>query len=105
MAGALVSNAAGGAMSTRQEGQRRSEQKALEAGLLESVLRDNVMLDLGRPAGLHHVQVRLVFGTSYRVNVYVGEDAASAKVAHSYFVQADGDGKILSSSPAIVRAY
>jgi hypothetical protein len=39
------------------------------------------------------------------VNVFVGDDAASLKVAHSYFLQADGDGRVLTSSPAITRAY
>jgi hypothetical protein len=41
----------------------------------------------------------------YRVNVFVGADAASARVAHSFFVEADGNGKILSSSPAVARLY
>jgi len=41
---------------------------------------------------------------NYRVNVFVG-DAVSAKVAHSFFVAADGDGKIVSSTPAITREY
>jgi hypothetical protein len=92
-------------MSKDPEHQRRPERKANEGGLLEAVVRDNVMYDLGRPERLHHVQVRCVWGDHYRVNVFVGEDAASAKVAHSYFLEADGDGKILASTPAITRLY
>ena len=62
------------------------------------------MADLGRPADLHRVQVRLLWGDHYRVNVFVG-DAASCKVAHSFFLKADGNGKILASTPTIARAY
>jgi hypothetical protein len=41
----------------------------------------------------------------YRVNVFVGVDAASAKVANSYFLVADIDGNILTSTPKITRQY
>lgn len=91
-------------MSTQQEKQQHSEPN-VESELLEAVVRDNVMFDLGCPTGLHHVQVRCLWGDHYRVNVYVGEDAASAIVAHSYFLKADGNGKILTASPVITRVY
>jgi hypothetical protein len=87
-------------MTTKQE-----EQQARESSSLEAVVGKNVMRDLGRPAGLHHVQSRRVFGDNCRVNVFVGEGAASAKVAHSFFVAADADGKVLESTPAITRRY
>jgi hypothetical protein len=97
-------------MSPTLEGQRGAERERAgrqgqEAALLEAVVRDNVMSELGRPPGPHRVQVRRVWGDCYRVNVFVGDDAASLKVAHSYFLQADGDGRVLTSSPAITRAY
>ena len=97
-------------MSATLEEQRRpdrkhDEQREPEGGALEAAVRDNVMSDLGSPPGLHRVQVRRVWGDRYRVNVFVGADAASFKVAHSFFLQADGDGRVLSSSPAITRAY
>jgi hypothetical protein len=87
-------------MSTKQE-----EQQARESRSVEAEVGENVMRDLGRPAGLHHVQARRVFGDNYRVNVFVGEGAASAKVAHSFFVAADADGKVVGSSPPIARRY
>jgi hypothetical protein len=87
-------------MTTKQE-----EQQARESRSVEAVVGENVMRDLGQPAGLHHVQSRRVFADNYRVNVFVGEGAASAKVAHSFFVAADADGKVLESSPAITRRY
>ena len=85
------------------EGERPGRQE--EAGLLEAVVRDNVLSALGTPPGPHRVQVRRVWGDRYRVNVFVGESAATLKVAHSYFLEADGDGKVLTSSPAITRSY
>jgi hypothetical protein len=81
------------------------EPERREDGLLEAVVRDNVLDALGRPAGPHRVQVRRVFGDSYRVNVFVGPDAASFAIAHSYFLSADGDGKILACCPPIARTY
>jgi hypothetical protein len=39
------------------------------------------------------------------VNVLVGAEAASAKVAHSYFLVADLDGNIVESTPTITRRY
>jgi hypothetical protein len=87
-------------MSTKQE-----EQQSREFRSLEAEVGKNVMHDLGWPAGLHHVQSRRVFAGNYRVNVFVGEGAASAKVAHSFFVAADADGKVIESTPAITRRY
>jgi hypothetical protein len=92
-------------MSTKQEEARRAEQQARESRSLEAVIGENVMRDLGRPAGLHHVPARRVFGDNYRVNVFVGEGAASAKVAHSFFVAVDAAGKVIESTPAITRRY
>ncbi len=39
------------------------------------------------------------------MNVLVGVDAASAKIGHSYFLVADGDGNILASTPKIEKHY
>lgn len=89
----------------KQDEQRLTELKKLQVGQLEAVVRDKVMSQLGRPARLHRVQVTRVWDNHYRVNVFVGLDATSCKVAHSYFLKADGNGKILSSSPAITRLY
>ena len=45
------------------------------------------------------MQVRLLWEDHYRVNILVGLDAASAKVAHSYLVTADSDGNIVAATP------
>jgi len=65
----------------------------------------NVLRALGRPADLRRVQVTRLWEDRYRVNVFVGPDAASARVAHSFFLEADGDGAILASTPGIRRQY
>jgi hypothetical protein len=92
-------------MSSRQQGQKSPGKGDPEGGLLEAVVRDNVLGGLGRPTGLHRVQVRCLWGMCYRVNIFVGDDAASARVAHSFFLEADGNGNILSSCPTITKAY
>lgn len=67
------------------------------------VIRDQVLHALGRPTGLYAVQVRWLWGEYYRVNVLVGSDAVSARIAHSYFLTVDGDGKVAASNPRITR--
>jgi hypothetical protein len=89
----------------RRPDRKRAEQQEQEAGLLEAAVRDNVLSGLGSPPGLQRVQVRRVWGDCYRVNVFVGAGAASLRVAHSFFLRADEDGKVLASSPAITRLY
>lgn len=79
-----------------EEGAKREPCRPLEEAVGNSVLRA-----LGRPVGLHHVQTRKVFGDHYRVNVYVGKDAASARVGYSYFVTANATGEVVSCCPAI----
>jgi hypothetical protein len=41
----------------------------------------------------------------YRVNVLVGFDAASTRVAHSYFLVVDSAGKVLTTTPTLRRHY
>ncbi len=73
--------------------------------VLKDLIRRQVLHDLGEPAGLLRVQVRPLWGAYYRVNVLVGAEAACARIPHSYFVAADGDGNILESSPKVRREY
>ena len=91
-------------MATKQDELKLAEERQ-ERGRLEVVVRNGVLSGLGRPRGLCHVQVKCLWGGRYRVNVFVGADVVSATVAHSYFLETDGAGKILSSSPPITRVY
>jgi len=79
------------------EQQKREAQNAL--------IGEQVIHTLGRPDGLHDLQVRRLWEDHYRVNVFIGADAASAKIANSYFVKSDSDGNIVRSSPKITKLY
>jgi hypothetical protein len=71
----------------------------------DSLIGQHVIQALGPPEGLQGVQIRPLWGHCFRVNVLVGADAVSAKVAHSFFLVTDGLGKVVESTPAIVRQY
>jgi hypothetical protein len=58
---------------------------------------------LGEPGDLLRVLIRPLWGNCYRANVFVGADAASGRVANSYFLTTDGEGNILESTPQITR--
>ncbi len=88
--------------------QQRDQQKDMEQHkrkALNALIREQVIHTLGQPNGLHRVQVRRLWEDHYRVNVLIGEDAASAKIANSYFVEADSDGNIVESTPKITKQY
>src|SRR5947209_1257276 len=66
---------------------------------------DYVIRNLGRPSNLVAVQIRRLWEDHYRVNILVGENAASVTIPHSYFLVMGSDGSCLSSNPAIKREY
>lgn len=72
---------------------------------LEALIGEQVLHMLGQPRDLLRVQARKLWPGSYRVNVLLGADMASARVAHSYFLAADEDGNIISAVPPIVKKY
>jgi hypothetical protein len=92
-------------MPANEHDELQAGQEKRERQLLNAAIGNRVLHTLGRPASLHAVQVRRLWDDHYRVNVLVGVDAACMKVAHSYFLVADGDGNILASTPKITREY
>jgi hypothetical protein len=70
-----------------------------------AAIAKSVIAALGRPAAFLKATVRQVGGDTYRVNVVTGSDPASARIAHSFFVVADADGRVTGSTPAITRLY
>jgi peptidylprolyl isomerase len=72
---------------------------------ITALIRGQVIRRLGAPEHLLRVQVRQLWDNRYRVNVFVGPDAASARVAHGYFVTVDPSGAIVASDPEIRRRY
>src|SRR2546423_64796 len=95
----------GKAMPMKQRDPQQSDQSTQLGQQLATALGSHVMEALGRPRDLQRVQVRQVWEGHYRVNIFVGVDLASAKVAHSFFVATDDDGKIVTSTPKIGRRY
>jgi hypothetical protein len=83
----------------QREQPKGMEQRRREA--LNALIGEQIIHLLGKPAGLLKVQVRPLWENHYRVNVLVGPDAVSARVANSYFVKADGDGNIVESTPKL----
>jgi hypothetical protein len=73
--------------------------------VLNALIGRQVLHALGAPPNLLNVQVRPLWDGNYRVNIFVGADAARAKIPHSYFVAADGDGNVLSATPTIHKLY
>ena len=92
-------------MSTQQQYNLHRDQEEQARQERKTVIGKHVIHTLGQPANLHTVQVRHLWEDHYRVNVFVGVDAASAKVASSYFLVADSNGNILASTPKITKQY
>ena len=65
----------------------------------------NVLEALGLPDDFLKVQVQPLWEDHYRVNVLVGAPLISTKVAHSYFLVADGSGNVIAATPKITRQY
>jgi hypothetical protein len=70
-----------------------------------ALIGEQVIHTLGQPASLLKVSVRPLWANVYRVNVFVGSDAVSARIANSFFLTVDGHGKIAVSTPKITRQY
>ena len=90
---------------TAPQGKPQTKPEKHERQRLNAVIGGHVMSTLGRPPDLHSVQVRPLWEDYYRVNIFVGVDAASAKVANSYFLVTDDEGNIIASTPTIRREY
>src|SRR2546430_14787578 len=92
-------------MSKQPQEERQADPDKQERQQMNAKIGGHVMHTLGQPGDLHGVQIRRLWKDHYRVNILVGVDAASAKVAHSYFLVADSDGNILAATPTITRRY
>jgi hypothetical protein len=72
---------------------------------LSDLIREQVIRALGKPMDLRNVQVRKVWDDHYRVNVIVGVNAGSVRVANSYFLVIDSDGSLITATPKITKQY
>ena len=98
-------NRIGKTMPPKPQDQSSNDLEQQERQQLNAKIGDHVMRTLGQPSDLHRLQIRRLWKDHYRVNVLVGVDVVSTKVANSYFVVADGDGNIVRSNPKITREY
>jgi hypothetical protein len=92
-------------METTRERERANELERHKRETLNSLVREQLISLLGKPADLLSVQIRPLWATYFRANVFVGASVACAKITHSFFLVTDDDGKILKSTPAIKRLY
>jgi hypothetical protein len=92
-------------MTASEEREQEKEEKRRQRERLSALIGKWVLFALGRPDHLQGVQVRPLWEDYYRVNVLVGSDAASARVAHSYFLVIGDDGNVVESTPEITRLY
>lgn len=72
---------------------------------LDNLIREQVILALGRPIDLRNVLVKKIWDNHYRVNVIVGENAGAVRVANSYFVVTDSEGGLIDATPKITKQY
>lgn len=92
-------------MPVQQPDKKPAEQDAARCRRLADAVSTHVLSALGRPADLQRVQVRPLWQDRYRVNVFVGVDAVSSRVAHSFFLVIDDNGALLGSVPEITKQY
>lgn len=90
-------------LQSEQPKENKIEQDKRET--LDRLIGKQVMHALGKPTDLRSVQVRKLWDDHYRVNVIVGADAGSVKVAKSYFVVSDSDGNLIAATPKITKQY
>ena len=70
-----------------------------------SAIKEQIIAALGKPTDLLKVVARPLWERCFRVNVFVGENAATAKIANSYFVEVDSDDRLIKSIPKITKQY
>jgi hypothetical protein len=92
-------------MATKQQEKQPTNADKQERQQMSALIGKTVLSTLGQPSNLIRVQVRTLWGDYFRVNVLVGADVASVKIAHSFFLLTDAEGNILSSTPKIVKKY
>ena len=92
-------------MPTSKQEKPSAEQEKHQRQEHSAAIGQQVLHTLGLPADFQRVQVRPLWEDHYRVNVLVGPDAASTRVAHSYFLVVDSAGKVLTTTPTLRRHY
>jgi hypothetical protein len=92
-------------MTSVGQGEQHKSVKEHKRESLHALIGGQVMNAFGEPSNLHRLLVRPLWKDHYRVNILVGENAAAARIAASYFLQVDSDGNIVNASPKITKQY
>ncbi len=83
----------------------RADEGARDRPPPTTALQSTLLAVLGRPPGLYRIAVLPLWLNYYRVNVLIGEDPTAVRIAHSYFVEADDGGRIVTAVPPVTREY
>jgi hypothetical protein len=89
----------------QQWDQPKDPMNQIDREALDKVIKKQVIDALGAPIDLREVQVRKLWPDHYRVNVIVGENAGSVRIAHSFFLVIDSNGSLISANPRITKQY
>ena len=92
-------------MATKQQDKQQLVQDTQKHEQRSALISGHVIRMIGQPEGLRRVDVKQLWEHHYRVNVLVGVNNASARVAHSYFMVTDGEGNVVSAEPKLSRQY
>jgi hypothetical protein len=92
-------------MPAKEQGKHQAEQAEQTHEQRSSVIAHQLLQTLGRPSALYRVEIRHLWDDHYRANVFVSSGPATTRLAHSFFIVADNDGKIIASEPGITRSY
>ena len=90
----------------------QSDSKELTKKELKSFVEEQVIAKLGKPTELNFIRASNVFDNRWRVDVWCYYDSTvtimptkCSNIKHSYFVHTDEHGKIINSSPEIIKEY
>ena len=92
-------------MPATKQPEQRDDLERRGRDTFNSLIKEQIIHTLGQPRDLLQVQVRPLWESYYRANVFIGKDSGSAQIADSYFLTIDGDGNIIASTPAIKKKY
>lgn len=92
-------------MPAAQHSEHPKEKERQQRQQVSHRIGEHLMRTLGEPRGLSKVQVRSLWSNYYRVNIITDDGAGSIKIANSFFLEADGEGNIVESTPKITKQY
>ena len=87
-----------------QQRKQHDDMEQHKREVLNTLVGEQVVHSLGELNSLHKVQVCRLWKDHYRVNIFIGGDPLSARIASSYFVETDGNGNIVASRPRITKS-